>query len=93
MRWLLFLARIAFICNIFFILSVILRFWNIIHDQTVIGFVVILGMLMAPLVNFIFNVSFMIAYYRKTAPLGIPVFIIAFNLVVQVLQLIVIPFI
>ena len=93
MRWLLFLARIAFICNIFFILSVILRFWNIVHDQTIIGFVVVIGMLMAPLLNFIFNVSFVIAYYRKTAPLGIPGFIIVFNLIVQILQLIFIPFV
>lgn len=93
MRWLLFLGRIAFICNIFFILSIILRFWNILQDQTVIGFIVIIGMLMAPLLNFIFNLSFIIAYYRKKAPLGIPGWILAFNFVVQVLQLIIIPFV
>ena len=93
MRWLLFLGRIAFICNIFFILSVILRYWNIVHDQTVIGFVVVLGMLMAPLLNFIFNLTLFIAYFRKTASSGIPAFIIGFNLIVLVLQFIIIPFV
>ncbi len=93
MRWLLFLARIAFICNIFFVLSIALRFLNFTPGQSFTGLVVILGMLMAPLVNLIFNVSFVIAYYRKKEPLGIPGFIIAFNLVSQLLQLIIIPFV
>ena len=93
MRWLYFLGRLAFICNILFLLSVLFRYVNIIDNQGLTGFIVIGGMLMAPIVNLVFNISFVIHYYTRKEPLQIPVWLIAFNLVVQVLQLIIIPFI
>ncbi len=91
MRWLLFLARIAFICNLFFLLCVVLRYWDVLQDQSIKGFIIILGWLMAPLLNLVFNISFVIAYYRRKEPINIPGWLIAANLIIQVLQFIFIP--
>ena len=93
MRWLYFLARLAFICNILFLLSLLFRMADIQVNQAITGFIIIGGMLMAPLLNLVFNVSFIIKYYTAKQPLGIPAWLIAFNIIVQVLQLIIIPFV
>ena len=92
MRGLLFLARVAFICNIFFILCVIFRYWDVIGDEATRGFIIVIGWLLAPLVNLILNITLIIFFYRKAIPKGlIPGWLIAFNLIIQFFQLIYIP--
>jgi hypothetical protein len=90
MRWLLFLARLAFICNLFFIACVIFRYWTVVQNQSIVGFVVIIGWLMAPVINLIFNVSFVLSFYRRKETLHIPRWLIMFNVGMQLLQLIII---
>ncbi|HEX2534953.1 MAG TPA: hypothetical protein VHK69_14515 [Chitinophagaceae bacterium] len=43
MRWLRFLSRLAFICNIFFVLTVVLMRLGFIADQAVISTIIIVG--------------------------------------------------
>lgn len=55
MRWLLFLSRLAFICGIFFLLSVSLLVRNWAGDQVTVSTIIIigyfLGLLIVPAVN------------------------------------------
>ncbi|WP_207494238.1 hypothetical protein [Aridibaculum aurantiacum] len=90
---LLFLARTAFICNLFFLLCILFKFWEVIGDQALAGFIIIVGWVMAPLLNLVFNVVFVIAFYKRKQPLMIPKYIIGFNVIIQLLQFIFIPFV
>jgi hypothetical protein len=55
MRWLLFLSRLAFICGIFFLLSVSLQIRNWTNDQVIVSTVIIIGyfigLIVVPVVN------------------------------------------
>ncbi len=67
MRLLLFLGRIAFIFNLFFIACLIFRYNDIVTAQSIKGFVIVIGWLIAPVVNFVFVSSFIIArLFKKT---------------------------
>jgi hypothetical protein len=90
MRWLLFLARLAFICNVFFIACVVFRYWDVLNNQQFVSFIVIVGWLMAPVVNLIFNVGYVLTFYRRKLDIRIPKWLIAFNVGMQLLQLIII---
>lgn len=62
MRWLLFLSRVAFVCNIFFLLSALLQWKAFIPQQQVFSTIVIAGYFMAiflfsPLVNILYLVQ------------------------------------
>jgi hypothetical protein len=92
MRWLLFLSRVAFICNLFFIACIILRYKNFIDDQSLKGFIVVVGWLIAPVVTVTVNVILLSIYIIKRMPLDfIPKWLIVVNIIMQLAQLIVIP--
>ena len=66
MRWLLFLSRVAFICNLFFLLTVLLQWRNLIGDERVASTVVIIGYLLAVfLFNPVVNLSYGFTLLRK----------------------------
>jgi hypothetical protein len=92
MRWLLFLLRVAFLCNLFFIVCVILRYKNVIDDQSLRGFIVVVGWLIAPVVTVTVNVILLSSYILKRIPLDfIPKWLIVVNIIMQLAQLIIIP--
>jgi hypothetical protein len=92
MRWLLFLLRVAFLCNLFFIVCVILRYKNVIDDQSLKGFIVVVGWLIAPVVTVTVNVILLSSYILKRIPLDfIPKWLIVVNIIMQLAQLIIIP--
>jgi hypothetical protein len=92
MRWLLFLSRVAIICNFFFILCVILRYRDIIDDQSLKGFIVVVGWLIAPIITVTVNVILLSLYIIKRVPLDfIPKWLVACNIIMQLAQLIIIP--
>jgi hypothetical protein len=43
MRWLLFLSRLAFICGIFFLLSLSVAIWEWTHDEAFSSTIIIIG--------------------------------------------------
>lgn len=51
MRWLLFLSRLAFVCNVFFLLALSLQFGKWFHNQDAEATVLIIGYFMAALLN------------------------------------------
>jgi hypothetical protein len=92
MRWLLFLLRVAFICNFFFVACVILRYKDFIDDQSIKGFMVVVGWLIAPVITVTVNVILLSIYIIKRMPLDfIPKWLIVVNIIMQLAQLIIIP--
>jgi hypothetical protein len=92
MRWLLFLARVAFICNLFFIACVYFRYSGTIVNQSLQSFIVVVGWLLAPIITVITNVTlFTLVLLKKNPQAAIPPWLIVFNLIMQVIQLIIIP--
>lgn len=51
MRWLLFLSRLAFVCNCFFLLALSLQFGRWFHNQDAEATVLIIGYFMAGILN------------------------------------------
>ena len=80
MHRLLFLARVTFICNLFFILCLFLRHTHLTIPQGFTEFVIITGWIMSVILNAIFNTLVIIAAVKKT-PLQIPSWLIAFNII------------
>jgi hypothetical protein len=92
MRWLLFLLRVALICNLFFVACVFFRYKDVIGEQALKGFIVVVGWLLAPIITVIANVLFLALYFLKKQPLSIiPGWMLVFNLIMQLAQLIIIP--
>ena len=70
MRWLLFTARLAFICNVLFILCLLIRYThNFIHNNSVESYVIILGFFVSFILNITVNLTELILLLsRKQSP-------------------------
>lgn len=92
MRWLLFLARVAFICNLFFIACVIFRYKDVVGGESLRGFIVVVGWLLAPIITAIVNILFVTLFFLKKKPhASVAGWLIIFNIIMQLAQLIIIP--
>ncbi len=85
MRWLLFLSRLAFICGIFFLLSVSLLMQEWISDEnlksTIITIGYFMGMIIIPLVNLCYLAVFIVkGRLREFVPLWLIIVNILFLL-------------
>ena len=86
MRWLLFLSKVTFICNICFILCLLLRHTHITFTEAFSEFVIIQGWLMSVVFNVLFGAA-VIAARAGQRPTDVPVWIIAANFAAMLLQL------
>jgi hypothetical protein len=89
MRWLLFLSRVAFVCNLFFLLTVLLQWRNLIGDERVASTVVIIGYFFAvfvfsPIVNLSYGVTLI---RRKPLFTFVPRWLVLTNFIFLLLQL------
>ncbi len=89
MRWLLFLSRLAFICNIVFVFSVLLLWKDFLQDQAVTSTVIIIGYFLAvfvfnPFVNIVYLI---ILLSRKKLSQFIPGWLAVGNFLFLVLQI------
>jgi hypothetical protein len=89
MRWLLFLSRVAFICNLFFLLTVLLQWRNLIGDERIASTVVIIGYFFAVFIfSPIVNISYGITLMRKKSLFTfIPRWLVLTNFIFLLLQL------
>lgn len=89
MRWLLFLSRIAFICNLFFLLTLLLQWRNIIGDERVASTVIIIGYFFAVFFfNPLANLSYGIALLRRRALFSsVPRWLVVANFIFLLMQL------
>lgn len=67
MRALLFLGRATFICNLFFIICLLLRHTHLSIPMALNEFVIIVGWVLSALLNFIFVLGTVVMVVRKRA--------------------------
>ncbi len=88
MRLLLFLSRVAFICNIFFLLSASLQFYNWARNSEVNSTIIIIGYFLAILFNPLINICyFFLLIFRKKIAEIIPLWLVIANVIFLILQL------
>ena len=80
MRWLLFLSRLAFICGIFFLLSVSLLLWSWANDSissTIIIIGYFIGLIIVPVVNLCYLA---IALIKRKLGAYVPLWLVTANI-------------
>jgi uncharacterized BrkB/YihY/UPF0761 family membrane protein len=88
MRWLLKLSRLAFICNICFVLAFTLQISNWIKDQDLSGTILIIGYFMVVLFNPLVNICYLVLFLiRKKFWTTVPPWLITANILFLVMQL------
>jgi hypothetical protein len=88
MRWLLFISRVAFICNICFLVGFSLKISNWLPNQDLSGTIVIIGFFLVALFNPLVNLCYLVLFlFRKKITLYIPVWLITANILFLVMQL------
>jgi hypothetical protein len=88
MRWLLFLSRLAFICNVFFLLAVSLQLGNWLHNQDITATIAVIGYFMAVLLNPLVNFCYLLCFIlRKKFRTVVPSWLIASNLLFLIMQI------
>ncbi len=78
MRGLLFLARVTFICNLFFVICLLMRHTHFTVSQALREFVIITGWILSVLLNFVFVLSAVVMLARKKE-IVVPVWLLAVN--------------
>lgn len=87
MRWLLFLSRLAFICNLFFLLSFSLQFYDWSANNMVVSTILIIGYLLAIIINPITNIIyFIVSITGKKHP--VPGWLVTMNVLFLIMQLV-----
>lgn len=88
MRWLLFLSRLAFICNLFFLLSASLQVYDWAQNSEVNSTILIIGYFLALLLNPLTNLFYLVAaMLRKKLTDAVPLWLIISNIIFLVIQL------
>jgi hypothetical protein len=89
MRWLLFLSRLALICNLIFIPAFVLQIRNFISDAVFSSYVIIIGFVLAFLFNPVTNLCYLVLFFiNKKALAIVPGWLIVINILFLILQLI-----
>ncbi len=89
MRPLLFATRMAFICNMLFILCLIIqRTYDFIPNKDLSGMIVLLGWIVAPIQNLIANIWYGMVLLSKST-IRLPLWLAVTNLVLLAVQFIV----
>ena len=89
MRWLLFLSRVAFICNILFLVSFSLRIYDWLGIEEIVSTIVIIGWVLAIIFNPLVNLCYLVIFWLKRQSLSIiPTWLIVMNILFLILQLI-----
>lgn len=86
-----FLSRFAFICNIFFLICVLVNLFVVVEQAEKLGFLadtaITMGMVLAPVLNMGVNIWFIILLLGKKQ-ISVAKWMTAFNFLVLVLQFI-----
>jgi hypothetical protein len=88
MRWLLFISRVALLCNLCFIVCVTIRYTHdFINNQDVNNYIIILGWYASFVINFIVNILSVIMLIQKKDTL-VPLWLTTVNLLFFIFQVI-----
>lgn len=87
MRWLLSLSRLAFICNLFFLLAFSIQISNWIKDEQLISTIVVIGYVMGFLINPLANFCYLFTVILARKRLAIvPAWLIVANVLFLVID-------
>ncbi len=88
MRWLLFLSRLAFICGIFFLLSLSLLIWDWIEDESLVSTIITIGFFMGMIIVPITLICYLVLWLIRKKPAAmVPRWLIIANILVLLLLL------
>jgi len=89
MRLLRLLSRVAFICNICFLLASLDQYLPNPPEGQIISTIIVLGYILAILVNIVVNGWILVAWAFRKRPLDIPRWLWIINLIFLVVQLVI----
>ncbi|MDB5197274.1 MAG: hypothetical protein JWP88_1645 [Flaviaesturariibacter sp.] len=87
MRFVLFLSRAAFICNLFFLLALLLRMFPWANNGVAVSTSVIIGYFMVALFNPLVNLIYLVLLIRKKLFIQLPRWLVIANFIFLLLQL------
>ena len=88
MRWLLFLSRLAFISNVFFLLAVSLQITNWVKNEDISGTIAIIGYFMVAILNPLANMFYLALFViRKKFWQVVPSWLFTANILFLVMQI------
>ena len=87
MRWLLFLSRLAFICGIFFLLTVSLQISNWSRNEAVTSTIVIIGYFLCVFIIPVINLCYLIVLIVRKTLDPVPLWLSLANLLFLLLQI------
>jgi len=88
MRWLLFLSRLAFICGLFFLLSLSLLIWDWIKDESMVSTIITIGFFMGMIIVPVTLLCYLVLWLAKKKPASIvPRWLIAGNIIMMLFLL------
>jgi hypothetical protein len=89
MRWLLFLSKLAFICNIAFLISFVFRVTNWLTNHDLEAYIIIIGWGLSILFNPLVSLCYLILFWVKRKALAVvPAWLIVMNILFLILQLV-----
>ena len=87
MRFVLFLSRIAFVCNLFFLAAVLLRMLPAANNGITVSTAVIVGYFLVALFNPLVNLIYLVLLIRKKLFISLPRWLVIANFIFLLLQL------
>ncbi len=86
---LLFFSRVAFLCNICFLVAFLMHYMSTAYNGVVPATIIILGNVLAILINFMLNILTILLFLAgRVRMAGVPVWLISINFMFFVLQVI-----
>jgi hypothetical protein len=87
MRWLLFISRLALLCNLCFAVCIGIRYTHdFIGNENVNNYIIILGWYASFIINFFVNIFSAVTLFRKKKT-GVPVWLSVVNLLFFIIQI------
>ena len=87
MRWLLFLSRLAFICGLFFILSISLLIYKWTKEEDVAGTIITIGVFMGLIIVPVTNLCYLAIFIiRQKLKAYVPMWLIIANILFLLLN-------
>jgi hypothetical protein len=88
MRWLYFLSRVAFICNLFFLLAVSVQLTDWIRNADITATIALLGYFLVVLFNPLVNILYLLLFLlRKKFWNSVPAWLITANVMFLLMQI------
>jgi len=92
MRLLRLLSRVAFICNICYLLASLVRYLPNPPEGDVLSTIIVLGWMLAILVNIVVNGWWLLARALSKGPVDVPRWLLIVNFIFLIIQLVILFF-